>query len=68
MFEAAILVCLASLPDFCVELMDNRGPYPTNQQCIERVAEMIQDTKKFGPEYFTATYKYNCEKTDMLGT
>jgi hypothetical protein len=68
MFEAAILVCLASLPDFCVELMDNRGPYPTNQQCIERVAEMIHDTKRIGPEYFTANYKYSCEKTDMLGT
>ena len=34
MFEAAILVCLASLPDFCVELVDDRGPYATNQQCM----------------------------------
>ena len=68
MFEAAILVCLASLPDFCVELVDDRGPYPTNQQCVERDAEMIQDTKRFGPEYFTGTYRYSCEKIDMIGT
>ena len=50
MFKAFIMVCLASLPDFCAEMEDERGPYPDREACIERVAEMIESTKMFGPE------------------
>ena len=68
MFKAFIMICLASLPDFCSEIEDNRGPYLDREACIERVAEMIEATKAFGPEYYTANYKYRYQKLDMIGT
>ena len=68
MFKAFIMICLASLPDFCSEIEDSRGPYLDREACIERVAEMIEATKAFGPEYYTASYKYRCQKLDMIGT
>ena len=68
MFKAFIMVCLASLPDFCVEIEDERGPYSDREACVERVAEMIESTREFGPEYYTANYKFRCQKIDMIGT
>ena len=41
MFEAWLLVCSLANPADCVELKDNRGPYPTQQECRARVDEMV---------------------------
>ncbi len=40
MFEAMILICLASVPNNCTALKDLRGPYETMGQCNVRSAEM----------------------------
>lgn len=40
MFEAMILVCLASNLEECDVLEDIRGPYETIGQCNDRAAEM----------------------------
>ena len=40
LLEAWLLVCLSVSPDTCIEIRDTRGPYPTEQQCKARIAEM----------------------------
>ena len=40
MFEAMVLVCLASDLDKCFVADDTRGPYKTINQCIDRTTEM----------------------------
>jgi hypothetical protein len=43
MFEAWIMVCLMGAPNACFEASDTRGPYVTEQRCIERSIEMAKD-------------------------
>ena len=40
LLEAWLLVCLSVSPDMCVEIRDTRGPYPTEEQCKQRIVEM----------------------------
>ena len=46
MFEAMILICLASVPDDCKALRDLRGPYETMSQCNVRSAEMARSIEE----------------------
>lgn len=46
MFEAMILICLASVPDDCKALRDLRGPYETMGQCNVRSAEMARSIQQ----------------------
>lgn len=41
MLEAWVMVCLLSNPTACFQAVDNRGPYETRKQCVERVEEMV---------------------------
>lgn len=66
MFEAWILVCLASNPSECFEAQDGRGPYPTKQQCVARTQEMIQDTNGLIP--FQLVFKWRCSPPEGIQT
>jgi hypothetical protein len=46
MFEAMILICLASVPDDCKALRDLRGPYETMGQCNVRLGEMVANIQQ----------------------
>lgn len=52
MFEAALIACLIGNPKHCMQATDVRGPYPTAEECEERLAEMTRDAitmwKEFG--------------------
>jgi len=39
MFKAILLICISNTT-ICLEAHDERGPYKTEQQCIERIYEM----------------------------
>lgn len=43
MFTTILLVCHLANPNDCVLLKDNRGPYETKLECVERAYEMIWD-------------------------
>jgi len=64
MFEAVLLICLAAAPQECVELSDTRGPYPTKNDCIERVDEMARFAKSVN--LFELNIKWKC--TNQKGT
>jgi len=51
MYEAALLACLMGNPKHCMEATDIRGPYPTAEQCEERLVEMTRDTIKMWKEF-----------------
>lgn len=34
----------------CVEFVDNRGPYVTQERCFDRVQEMVHDIGTLFPE------------------
>lgn len=42
-FTATIIACHIALNGACMTITDNRGPYATEQQCKERLEEMISD-------------------------
>ena len=44
MFTAILFVCSLIDPTNCYKLVDNRGPYETEEKCLTRVEEMIKDT------------------------
>jgi len=44
MYTAVILACHAIMSGACFQLVDNRGPYPTAEQCEVRIEEMVKDT------------------------
>ena len=59
MFKALVLVCLASNPSACFVAEDQRGPYRTHEQCMDRIAEMsiaIMNLENHVP------FSYRCEK------
>lgn len=66
MFAASLMVCslVAGNPTFkddqCAVFDDQRGPYVTELQCIERVEEMIGSVSGF----FLPPYQmfYRCER------
>lgn len=66
MFTAIILACHALIPDACMELTDNRGPYRTEQVCKERLQEMVKDTIRIWYEHETPVTieGVKCERSD----
>ena len=56
MFEVLVLVCLASNPNNCFVMGDDRGPYETKQQCVERSIEMREAIKTI-PDHVPQAYK-----------
>ena len=46
MFTAIVFACHAVMVNACFQLVDDRGPYLTEQRCVVRVQEMIKDTIK----------------------
>jgi len=59
MFESWLLVCLSVSPDTCAELQDTKGPYPTEQQCIERIVEMREFVS--ASHLFELNIKHRCK-------
>ena len=60
MFTAVLTICASLLGDECIEVIDAKGPYDTQSECIERVLQMFQDTQLL----FPAPYKsvsYRCD-------
>lgn len=41
MFTALMIVCYFEMQ--CVELMDLKGPYPTEELCLNRIQEFFED-------------------------
>lgn len=65
MFTAILFVCSLIDPTNCYKLVDNRGPYKTEEKCLTRVEEMIKDTPNVLPHYRTVRFtcnKHNDEK------
>jgi hypothetical protein len=50
MFVAAIIACLVSVPDSCITFVDNRGPYDTEAECLNRTLEMAQSAANIAGE------------------
>ena len=59
MFESWLLVCLSVSPDTCREIRDTQGPYPTEQQCIERIVEMREFVS--ASHLFELDIKHRCK-------
>jgi len=41
MFYAFVLACVLGRPDMCIEAVDERGPYRTEEECVARVNEIV---------------------------
>jgi hypothetical protein len=59
MFAAALLVCPVFAAQECLELTDNRGPYPSEEACFVRIEEMVNHVKTVLPPPYVIYYK--CE-------
>jgi len=60
MFTAVLIICAPLLGNDCIKIIDSKGPYDRQAECIERVLQMFQDTQLL----FPAPYKsvsYKCE-------
>jgi 23S rRNA A2030 N6-methylase RlmJ len=42
MFTAVIIACHIASAQACMTIIDNRGPYNTENECKERIGEMAQ--------------------------
>ena len=67
MFEAVVLVCLASDPNNCFELEDTRRPYKTKVLCLERSIEMREAINKI-PDHVPKGYKCLENHKHSIGT
>lgn len=45
MFTAMVLICM--IDRSCIEFTDKLGPNRTQQECLDRVEEMVYDIKQF---------------------
>jgi len=41
MFTAIVLACHIANANACIQLVDNRGPYKTEERCEERIEEIL---------------------------
>lgn len=60
MFEVYILVCIINTTD-CTELVDTRGPYETQTECLYRAIEIRRDLNEVLVEGAEAEYSYKCK-------
>ena len=59
MYQSYVLVCLnGEKPDTenCEQLTDVRGPYKTEEECIERAIEIRDDLPKYRKAYYAVGY------------
>lgn len=59
MFVAILMVCPVFAAQECLELTDNRGPYPSEEACLVRIEEMVNHVKTVLPPPYVIYYK--CE-------
>ena len=60
MFQAFVLICLIGMPTenrYCEELVDTRGPYITQDQCLARVYEIKQELHLYRPKMEARAYR-----------
>lgn len=64
MFYATIVGCHLMIQNACFQMKDDRGPYKTEQQCEERIDEMLADTVKMWLKYKSpiAVTGWRCER------
>ena len=43
MFTAVIIACHVAYAEMCMTIIDNRGPYKTEELCKNRIGEMTND-------------------------
>ena len=43
MFTAVIVACHIASADMCMTIVDNRGPYDTEDKCKTRISEMAEN-------------------------
>ena len=63
MFTAMVLACAIGnvTPETCIEARDTYGPYKTEEECVERVHEMIKSMALTVP--MPMQYTYKCENS-----
>lgn len=49
-FTPVILACTFVLTQECLRFEDTRGPYATEERCIERIVEMTGNIRTISPE------------------
>ena len=67
-YTANVLVCLIdkpSLPQFCENLTDIRGPYKTKRDCKERVHEIMIELPEHRPEFESRAYVCEFNKKSL---
>ena len=60
MFLAIVMVCSLVSEGDCVKFTDNRGPYLSEDACIARVHEMIEDITLTLPNK-PSEFRYKCD-------
>jgi len=50
MFTPIVFACAFIVTQECVRFEDNRGPYKTEEQCIERIVEMVGAIRALIPD------------------
>ena len=50
MFTPIIFACAFIVTQECVRFEDDWGPYATEEQCIERIVEMINNIRTISPD------------------
>ena len=62
MFKALLIVCGSFFGDDCLHVEDTFGPYDTHPECLARVAQMYNETRKLFPVLYTDV-QYKCESS-----
>ena len=50
MFTPIVFACAFIVTQECVRFEDNRGPYATEEKCIERIVEMVETIRTLTPD------------------
>ena len=62
MFRALLIICGPMFGNGCIEIQDTFGPYDTRPECLERVAQIYNQTQRLFPVDYTDV-KYKCESS-----
>ena len=60
MFKAFVTICVISMPNNCVIIEDQLGPYETEARCKERELEISRKVNKYYPLW--KPFKNKCQK------
>lgn len=63
MFTAILFVCSMLDTNECYKLVDDRGPYKTEQRCVTRIEEMMSDFSDILPAEYKAV-RFTCISKD----